>query len=108
LGFSFCGLALVVPVYTLGVLRGALRFLYNLLTYQKKKRERERERERDDGDLRLKASGTSLHVPPLAGREREKERERTFNKILRIMKGRNWKNAFPCLILREVATLYFG
>jgi hypothetical protein len=26
-GFSFCGLALVVPVYTLGVLRGALRFL---------------------------------------------------------------------------------
>jgi hypothetical protein len=26
-GFSFCGLALVVPVYTPGVLRGALRFL---------------------------------------------------------------------------------
>jgi len=26
-GFSFCGLALVVPVYTPGVLRGALCFL---------------------------------------------------------------------------------
>jgi len=26
-GFSFCGLALVVHVYTPGVLRGALRFL---------------------------------------------------------------------------------
>jgi hypothetical protein len=30
LGFFFCGLALVVPVYILGVLRGALRFLINL------------------------------------------------------------------------------
>jgi hypothetical protein len=27
LGFSFCELALIVPVYTPGVLRGALRFL---------------------------------------------------------------------------------
>jgi hypothetical protein len=26
-GFSFCGLTLVFPVYTPGVLRGALRFL---------------------------------------------------------------------------------
>jgi len=26
-GFSFCGLSLVVPVYTPGVLRGVLRFL---------------------------------------------------------------------------------
>jgi hypothetical protein len=25
--FSFCGLDLIVPVYTPGVLRGALRFL---------------------------------------------------------------------------------
>jgi hypothetical protein len=30
LGFFFCGLALAVPVYILGVLRGTLRFLINL------------------------------------------------------------------------------
>jgi len=35
LGFSFYGLALVVPVYTLSVLRGALR-LYIKFSYKKK------------------------------------------------------------------------
>lgn len=32
-GFFFCRLALVVLMYTLSVLRGALRFLLNFLTY---------------------------------------------------------------------------
>jgi hypothetical protein len=34
--FFFCELALAASVYTPGVLRGALRFLINLLTYKKK------------------------------------------------------------------------
>jgi hypothetical protein len=36
LGIFFCGLALAVPVYILGVLRGALRFLINLSYLSKK------------------------------------------------------------------------
>jgi len=37
LSFSFCGLALVVPMYTPGVLRGALRFLIKSYYLSKKK-----------------------------------------------------------------------
>jgi hypothetical protein len=36
--FSFCELALVVPMYTLGVLRGALRFLIKSSYLKKKKK----------------------------------------------------------------------
>jgi len=36
--FSFFVLALATRVYPPGVLRGALRFLINLVTYQKKKK----------------------------------------------------------------------
>jgi hypothetical protein len=36
-GFSFCGLALVVPVYTPGVLKGALRFFIKFSYLSKKK-----------------------------------------------------------------------
>jgi hypothetical protein len=38
LGFVFHGLALVVPMYTLGVLRGALCFLIKSYYLYKKKR----------------------------------------------------------------------
>jgi hypothetical protein len=36
--FSFCGLALVVSVYTFGVLRGVLRFLIKSSYLSKKKK----------------------------------------------------------------------